>query len=202
MAFRLLAGRRHLRFPKTLVSRLDRPARSYVYLRFAPWIAPRHARLDFPGVDSSRGRTCLSCRCLLLILTYCLLPVCAGARQFAARIAEANVAGLAKPCRSRFFHRKIRRSEGLIVRRAFGAQRGTSLTAAARTPSLCSTFCPSDLPVKKSGSAPLRFGFASDERAKRDAERRARELLLAGCSSAAPARCDESLGAAILQPKM
>jgi hypothetical protein len=34
------------------------------------------------------------------------------------------VSSLGKAGRSRFFHRKIRRTEVLIVRRAFGAQRG------------------------------------------------------------------------------
>ena len=32
-----------------LISGLDRPARSSACLRFASWVAPRHARLGFPG---------------------------------------------------------------------------------------------------------------------------------------------------------
>jgi len=41
------------------VSELYRPARSLVYLRFTQRVTTLGARLDFPGVDSSWGRTCL-----------------------------------------------------------------------------------------------------------------------------------------------
>ena len=56
---------------------VTRPAHSPSYA--SPRRSPVAAQgLDFPGVDSSRGRTCLS-RLSLLWLTYLLLPVCAGA---------------------------------------------------------------------------------------------------------------------------
>jgi hypothetical protein len=60
------------------------------------------------------------------------------------------------------FHRKIRRSEGLVARRAFGAQRDALTRRRQREPRSLLDFCPSDLPVKKSGSVPTVFGFASD----------------------------------------
>jgi hypothetical protein len=49
---------------------------SYASLRGSPHAAQG---LGFPGVGSSRGRTRSIRWCLLLLLTYFLLPVCAGA---------------------------------------------------------------------------------------------------------------------------
>jgi hypothetical protein len=41
-----------------VVSRLDHPARPRALLRFASQVTLRGAKIGFPGVDSSRGRTC------------------------------------------------------------------------------------------------------------------------------------------------
>jgi hypothetical protein len=41
-----------------VVSRLDHPARPRALLRFAPQVTLRGAKIGFPGVDSSWGRTC------------------------------------------------------------------------------------------------------------------------------------------------
>ena len=70
------------RFPSSLVrfrGSVARPAHPSPYA--SPTRSPAYVQgLDFLGLDSSQGWTCSIRRCLRLVLTNFLLPVCAGAR--------------------------------------------------------------------------------------------------------------------------
>src|SRR6266700_7305094 len=79
-------GKRRLSRYKEFRGSITRPAHSSSYA--SPRGSPHAAQgLDFLGVDSSQGRTCSSRRCLLLSLTYLLLPVCAGAPKIFGVVA-------------------------------------------------------------------------------------------------------------------
>jgi hypothetical protein len=54
----------------------------------------------------------------------------------AAQIAETAVPAPGKAVPLEIFHRKIRRSEGLIVRRAFGAERDSQFAGGSANPKI------------------------------------------------------------------
>ena len=86
MAFRT-AQRRRLLFRAAFRGSIARLAHAPSYA--SPRESPRVAqRLGFPGADSSRGRTSLIRRCLLVSVTCFLLPVLTGATAHAAAFAS------------------------------------------------------------------------------------------------------------------
>src|SRR5690242_13686864 len=94
---------------------VDRPARSFVPLRFAPQVTPRHARDGLPGMDSLRGRTCKIPFTPFVLLTCCLLPALAGAandlRSAAGRASERS-----EPARPVGLQRGVRQRSGACRR--------------------------------------------------------------------------------------